>query len=77
MTEYQIIQTEHFKRSLYSFLLTVSPDDKKHFATFQEIFDNNPFDIRINTHSIYKDKKTSQIYSSYITSKIRLIRLLK
>lgn len=75
--EYKIIQTESFKRSLYDFLLTISPDDKKHFVVFQEIFDNDPFNVRIKTHLIYKDKKANQIYSSYITNKIRLIRLLK
>lgn len=77
MMEYKIIQTESFKRSLYDFLLTISPDDKKRFVVFQEIFDNDPFNVRIKTHLIYKDKKANQIYSSYITNKIRLIRLLK
>ena len=77
MTSYKIVQTEHFKRSLYDFLLSISLDDKKHFVVFQEIFDKDPFDARIKTHVIYKDKKMNQIYSSYITSKIRLIRLLK
>ena len=77
MTNYKIIQTEHFKRSLSDFLITISPDDKRHFVVFQGIFDNNPFDVRIKTHSIHKDKNMNQIYSSYITNKIRLIWLLK
>jgi len=78
MTKYQIIQTSHFKRPLKDFLDTTSPEDKKHFVRFQEIFDIDPLDNCIGTHDIYKDaKKKVVIYSSLITMKIRLIRLLK
>ena len=76
MTKYQIIQTNHFKRSLEIFLKSLPPSDHKSFKSFQEIFDTNPFDNRLYTHSIFK-KQNAILLSSYITSKIRLIRVLK
>ena len=76
MTRYKIIQTAHFKKSLESFLSSITIPDKNSFKKFQNIFDYNPFDKRLKTHSIFKNQDAA-LFSSYITTKIRLIRILK
>lgn len=76
--EYQVITTSRFKKSFEQFLKRIDIQDKKQFIIFQEIFDKDPFDTRLYTHSIFKDKSRNAVmYTSYITHKIRLIWILK
>lgn len=73
---YNFIITKSFLSNQKSYISTLNTKEKEHFLKLKELFINDIFDKKLNTHSIYTYKNI-KVFSSYINKKERIIFFYK